>query len=116
MPTPTLPMETAASRARPPSAEAVRFENVSLAFDDKRVLDGVSFRPGHGETKALFGVAGSGKSTLLKLALGLIRPDSGRIYVLGEDVTQMSEKNLFMLRSRIGMVFQESALFDSFTV
>ena len=116
MPTPTLPMETAASRARPPSAEAVRFEHVSLAFDDKRVLDGVSFRLGHGETKALFGVAGSGKSTLLKLALGLIRPDSGRIYVLGEDVTQMSEKNLFMLRSRIGMVFQESALFDSFTV
>ncbi len=116
MPTPTLPRETAASGVPQPSAEAIRFENVSLAFDDKHVLDGVSFRLGHGETKALFGVAGSGKSTLLKLALGLIRPDSGRIYVLGEDVTQMSEKDLFTLRGRIGMVFQESALFDSFTV
>ena len=61
-------------------------------------------------------MAGSGKSTLLKLALGLIKPDSGRIYVLGEEITQMSEDDLFKLRSRVGMVFQESALFDSFTV
>ncbi len=116
MPAPTLPLETRAASTRQPSAEAIRFEDVSLAFDDKRVLDGVSFRLAHGETKALFGVAGSGKSTLLKLALGLIKPDSGRIYVLGEEVTQMSEKDLFKLRGRIGMVFQESALFDSFTV
>jgi phospholipid/cholesterol/gamma-HCH transport system ATP-binding protein len=116
MPAPTLPIETPAADTRRPSAEAVRFENVSLAFDDKRVLEGVSFRLAHGETKALFGVAGSGKSTLLKLALGLIKPDSGQIYVLGEEVTEMSEKNLFRLRGRIGMVFQESALFDSFTV
>ena len=102
--------------ARQPSDEAIRFEDVSLAFDEKRVLDGISFRLAHGETKALFGVAGSGKSTILKLALGLIKPDSGRIYALGEEVTQMSEEDLFRLRSRIGMVFQESALFDSFTV
>ncbi|MGH9537999.1 MAG: ABC transporter ATP-binding protein [Terriglobales bacterium] len=105
----------AASKGQP-SAEAIRFENVSLAYDDKRILDGISFRLPHGETKAVFGVAGSGKSTMLKLALGLIKPDSGRIYVLGEEVTQMSEKDLFKLRGRIGMVFQESALFDSFTV
>jgi len=116
MPAPTLPLEKPASEVRQPSGEAIRFEDVSLAFDDKRVLDGISFRLAHGETKALFGVAGSGKSTILKLALGLIKPDSGRIYVLGEEVTQMSEKDLFGLRGRIGMVFQESALFDSFTV
>src|SRR6266853_961608 len=116
MPAPTLPLETPAADARQPSAEAIRFEDVSLAFDDKQVLDRISFRLAHGETKALVGVAGSGKSTILKLALGLMKPDSGRIYVLGQEVTQMSEKDLFTLRGRIGMVFQESALFDSFTV
>jgi len=116
MPSPTLPLETAAADTRQPSAEAIRFEDVSLAYDDRRVLDSISFRLPHGETKAIFGVAGSGKSTLLKLALGLIKPDSGRIYVLGEEVTQMSENDLFKLRAQIGMVFQESALFDSFTV
>ena len=70
------------------------------SFDEKRVLDGISFRLAHGETKALFGVAGSGKSTILKLALGLIRPDSGHIYTLGEDVTQMEEEQLFELRRK----------------
>lgn len=94
----------------------VRFENVSIAFEDKVVLEGVSFELRHGETKAIFGVAGSGKSTLLKLALGLLRPDSGRIFVLGEEVTAMSEDQLFDLRRRVGIVFQESALFDSLTV
>ena len=69
-----------------------------------------------GETKALFGVAGSGKSTILKLALGLLRPDSGRITVLGSEVTQMREQELFPMRGQLGMVFQESALFDSLTV
>src|SRR5207302_535276 len=66
--------------------------------------------------KALFGVAGSGKSTILKLSLGLLKPDSGHITVLGNDVTHMREQDLFQLRGRIGMVFQESALFDSLTV
>jgi phospholipid/cholesterol/gamma-HCH transport system ATP-binding protein len=89
---------------------------VSLAFDDKVVLDDISFRLPHGETKALFGVAGSGKSTILKLALGLMKPDSGHIYDLGQDVTEMTENALFDLRRQIGMVFQESALFDSRTV
>src|SRR5438094_5266014 len=110
---PTLPIASESVAGEQPSAEAIVFENVELAFDDKQVLDGISFRLAHGETKALFGVAGSGKSTILKLALGLMKPDSGRIYVLGEEVTQMSEKGLFTLRGRIGMVFQESALFDS---
>jgi phospholipid/cholesterol/gamma-HCH transport system ATP-binding protein len=98
------------------ASAAVVFENVSLAFEDKPVLDGISFRLPKGETKAIFGVAGSGKSTILKLALGLLKPDSGRIWVLGEEITRMPEQQLFDLRRKIGMVFQESALFDSLTV
>ncbi len=87
-----------------------------MSFEDKTVLDGISFHLPRGETKAMFGVAGSGKSTVLKLALGLLKPDSGRIIVLGEDITQMKEDDLFELRRRVGIVFQESALFDSLTV
>src|SRR5436190_9727042 len=97
-------------------AIAVEFHDVAIAFESRSVLDGVSFQLRHGETKAIFGVAGSGKSTILKLALGLIRPDAGRIHVLGEDITQMREDDLFELRRRVGIVFQESALFDSLTV
>jgi phospholipid/cholesterol/gamma-HCH transport system ATP-binding protein len=102
--------------AQPPSAVALDFENVSVAFEEKQVLDGISFHLQPGATKAIFGVAGSGKSTILKLALGLLKPDSGRILVLGEEVTSMSENQLFGLRRRVGIVFQESALFDSLTV
>ena len=99
-----------------PGDVAVEFDDVSLAFEERQVLDGISFQLVHGETKAIFGVAGSGKSTILKLALGLIKPDSGRIVVLGEEVTSMTENQLFELRRRVGIVFQESALFDSLTV
>jgi len=99
-----------------PATLAIEFENVSIAFEENQVLDGISFQLLHGETKSIFGIAGSGKSTLLKLALGLIRPDSGRIFVLGEEVTAMTENQLFELRRRVGIVFQESALFDSLTV
>jgi phospholipid/cholesterol/gamma-HCH transport system ATP-binding protein len=113
---PTLPSERPAAASDDSAIHAVVFENVSIAFEDNVVLDGVSFHLPHGETKALFGVAGAGKSTILKLALGLIRPDSGRIYVLGEEVTRMTEEELFAIRRRVGIVFQESALFDSFTV
>jgi phospholipid/cholesterol/gamma-HCH transport system ATP-binding protein len=95
---------------------AIIFENVSIGFEDRQVLDGVSFHVKRGETKAIFGVAGSGKTLILKLTLGLIKPDSGRILVLGYDVTAMPEEELFELRRKIGMVFQESALFDSLTV
>jgi phospholipid/cholesterol/gamma-HCH transport system ATP-binding protein len=98
------------------AANIVVFENVSIAFEDKAVLDGISFRLAKGETKAIFGIAGSGKSTILKLTLGLLKPDAGHIYVLGNEVTEMSEDALFDLRRKIGMVFQESALFDSLTV
>jgi phospholipid/cholesterol/gamma-HCH transport system ATP-binding protein len=92
------------------------FDDVAIAFDENVVLDGISFVLRKGETKILLGVAGSGKSTILKLALGLLKPDRGHIWVLGNDVTQMKERDLFELRRRIGMVFQESALFDSLTV
>ena len=94
----------------------VDFEDVSICFGEQQVLDRISFRLERGATKAILGVAGSGKSTILKLALGLMRPDSGRIVVLGEDVTAMTEDQLFELRRRVGIVFQESALFDSLTV
>jgi phospholipid/cholesterol/gamma-HCH transport system ATP-binding protein len=116
MSTPTLPLDSAAATTMEESAPAVVFEDVALSFAENDVLRGVSFRLARGETKAIFGVAGSGKSLILKLALGLIRPDSGRIVVLGQDVTQMREEDLFKLRGKIGMVFQESALFDSLTV
>jgi phospholipid/cholesterol/gamma-HCH transport system ATP-binding protein len=116
MSAPTLPLDSPATATGDKSAPAIVFEDVALSFAENHVLRGVSFRLARGETKALFGVAGSGKSLILKLALGLIRPDSGRIIVLGEDVTQMKEEDLFTLRGKIGMVFQESALFDSLTV
>ena len=96
--------------------KAIIFENVSIGFEDISVLEGVSFELKRGETKVIMGVAGSGKSTILKLCLGLLKPDSGRIYVLGHDITTMTEEELFDLRSKIGIVFQESALFDSLNV
>ena len=99
-----------------PASIVLEFEDVSIGFDDRQILDGISFQLRLGETKAIFGVAGSGKSTILKLALGLMKPDSGRIRLLGEEVTEMSEDQLFVLRQRVGIVFQESALFDSLTV
>jgi phospholipid/cholesterol/gamma-HCH transport system ATP-binding protein len=116
MSAPTLPLERSTATTEDTSSPVIVFEDVALAFAENDVLRGVSFRLNRGETKALFGVAGSGKSLLLKLVLGLVRPDSGRILVLGEDVTQMREEDLFKLRDKIGMVFQESALFDSLTV
>jgi phospholipid/cholesterol/gamma-HCH transport system ATP-binding protein len=113
---PTLSLETTQTLTQDPAQDAIVFENVSIAFEEKVVLDDISFRLARGETKAIFGVAGSGKSTILKLVLGLIKPDEGSIFVLGENVTEMREEDLFELRRKIGMVFQESALFDSLTV
>jgi phospholipid/cholesterol/gamma-HCH transport system ATP-binding protein len=116
MAAPPSVVEEQSRSAQDPATRAIVFENVSIAFEDKPVLDGISFQLAKGETKAIFGVAGSGKSTILKLALGLLKPDAGNIYVLGDDVSLMREDELFELRRKIGMVFQESALFDSLTV
>ena len=113
---PTLPIGNPADAQSQAFPNAVVFDNVSIAFENNVVLNGVSFQLPRGDTKALFGVAGSGKSTILKLTLGLLRPDGGRIFLLGEEVTAMTEQQLFDLRRRVGIVFQESALFDSLTV
>ncbi|HEY8996849.1 MAG TPA: ATP-binding cassette domain-containing protein, partial [Edaphobacter sp.] len=94
----------------------VVFENVSIAFDLKPVLQNISFKVEHAETRIILGPAGGGKSVLMKLANGLIKPDSGRIWIFGDDITRMSERELYKLRARVGMVFQESALFDSLSV
>jgi phospholipid/cholesterol/gamma-HCH transport system ATP-binding protein len=113
---PTLPLDAVSTTTQDSAVNAIEFQDVHLAFEENQVLRGISFVLPFGETKALFGVAGSGKSTILKLALGLLKPDSGRILVLGSDVTQMREEDLFALRAKIGIVFQEGALFDSLTV
>jgi phospholipid/cholesterol/gamma-HCH transport system ATP-binding protein len=91
-------------------------DDVSIIFDVKPVLQNVSFTVQRGETRIILGPAGGGKSVLMKLVNGLLCPDTGSIHVFGEDVSTMPEVDLFKLRSRIGMVFQESALFDSLSV
>lgn len=96
--------------------KTIIFDHVSIAFDENVVLDDISFELNRGETKMLLGVLGSGKSTILKMVIGLVRPDRGDIYLLGHHVNSMKEEELFDLRRQVGMVFQESALFDSLTV
>jgi len=109
------PVEQPQATPFKPGEAAIRFENVSITFDQP-VLEGISFELQHGETKVLLGESGTGKTLILKLALGLIKPDSGTITVLGEEISAMPEQAMYALRRRIGMVFQESALFDSLTV
>jgi len=108
-------VEEAAPSVAQPDEPVITFDDVKIAFEQP-VLKGISFQLQPGETRVLLGAAGTGKTLILKLVLGLIKPDAGRITVLGEDVTAMREEDLFELRRRIGMVFQESALFDSLTV
>ena len=95
---------------------AIEFQDVVLAFDDKVILDNLSFKVMKGETKIILGGSGGGKSTIIKLVLGLLKPDSGRVLVDGEDVTEYSEDQMMRVRKNIGMVFQEGALFDSLSV
>ncbi len=94
----------------------IEFRNVYKFFDEEAVLKDITFKIGRGETKIILGESGSGKSTILKLILGLIRPDSGKILVEGQDITHMEEQELVLIRRNIGMVFQEGALFDSLDV
>lgn len=95
---------------------AIEFRDVVLAFDDKIVLDKLSFKVNRGETRIILGGSGGGKSTIIKLVLGLLKPDAGRIFVDGEDITDYDEVQMMPVRKKIGMVFQEGALFDSLSV
>jgi phospholipid/cholesterol/gamma-HCH transport system ATP-binding protein len=92
------------------------FDGVHLAFDDKVILQNVSFTLQTAHTKVFLGASGAGKSTILRLILGLLKPDAGRIFVNGEQVDSMSEDDMMAVRADLGMVFQEGALFDSLTV
>jgi phospholipid/cholesterol/gamma-HCH transport system ATP-binding protein len=94
----------------------VTFNGVSVGFDGKDVLRNISFEVDRGQTLIILGPAGCGKSVLMKLANGLLQPDAGAIQIFGQTITAMSEREMFTLRKRIGMVFQESALFDSLSV
>jgi phospholipid/cholesterol/gamma-HCH transport system ATP-binding protein len=101
----------------PPGTESLlRFEKVSLRFDEIVALDAVSFELHAGDTRVVLGAAGSGKTTLLKAAIGLIRPDSGQIFLFGKEITSLKEAQLFQIRSGVGVLFQEGGLFDSITV
>jgi len=106
-----LPVELAE-----PHAPVVLFDKVNLWFDEKVILRDVTFSVRAGHTKIFLGASGAGKSTILKLMLGLLKPDSGTIWVLGHRVDLMNEAQLMGVRHHMGMVFQEGALFDSFTV
>lgn len=94
----------------------LRFEDVSLHFDTTVALDHVSFETNPGQTCVVFGAAGSGKTMLLKVAVGLVRPDSGRVWLFGQEITRLREQDLFDMRARVGILFQEGGLFDSLTV
>jgi len=95
---------------------AIEFRDVYLAFDDKVILDHVNFTVRRGETKVILGRSGGGKSTTIRLILGLLKPDSGQILIDGEDITEYNEVEMMNVRKKIGMVFQEGALFDSLSV
>src|SRR6267143_4562093 len=95
---------------------AIEFRDVTIVFDDRKVLNSLSFKVMKGETKIILGGSGCGKSTTIKLVLGLLKPDSGQILVDGEDITNYSEVQMMRVRKKIGMIFQEGALFDSLSV
>jgi phospholipid/cholesterol/gamma-HCH transport system ATP-binding protein len=97
-------------------AAVVRFEDVSVEFGDTLALEHLTFELRPGDTCILFGAAGSGKTTLLKAAMGLVQPDSGSVYLFGQDITHLTEQELFDIRARVGILFQEGGLFDSLTI
>ena len=97
-------------------APVIVFDHVQLAFDDKVVLQDISFTLIKGHTKIIIGASGSGKSTALKIIVGLLRADSGVVWVNGQRVDQLSEQDMMPVRADLGMIFQEGALFDSLTV
>jgi len=100
----------------PGDSTILRFEDVSLHFDVTVALDHVSFEIHPGETRVVLGAAGSGKTMLLKVAVGLVKPDSGKVWLFGQEITQLREQDLLDMRARVGILFQEGGLFDSLTV
>jgi phospholipid/cholesterol/gamma-HCH transport system ATP-binding protein len=117
MPPPTAPRsEELFAEFLASGQPVVEFDDVSIGFDGHQVLDHISFAVAHGETRIILGPAGCGKSVLMKLANGLLVPDSGQICIFGRPLNELTEREIFALRAHIGMVFQESALFDSLTV
>ena len=100
----------------PHDSSILRFEDVSLHFDATVALDHVSFDMHPGQTYVVFGAAGSGKTMLLKVAVGLVRPNSGKVWLFGEEITHLREQDLLDMRARVGILFQEWCLFDSLTV
>lgn len=109
-------MSAPATNKAIPGEPLIRFENVSIRFGDSEVLRNVGFDVQAGETKVILGESGSGKTVLLKLAAGLLRPNSGRVIIMGHDLVDMKEVDLLDFRRHIGFVFQEGALFDSLSV
>ena len=99
-----------------PGEALISLRDIHVGFEDREVLQGISFDVAHGETKVLLGETGTGKTLIMKLAAGLIQPDSGHVLVMGHDVSEMPERELLNFRRSIGFVFQEGALFDSMTV
>ncbi len=102
-----------AENARVP---VLRFDHVTVLFDGSPVISDISFEAFEGESRVILGASGSGKTVLLKTALALIKPDRGKVYAFGRDLTTATERELFEIRSKIGMLFQEGALFDSLTI
>jgi phospholipid/cholesterol/gamma-HCH transport system ATP-binding protein len=112
-----IPLEGRDQFSEPvPGEPVISFKDVRIGFEDREVLQGISFEAFHGETKVLLGEGGSGKTLIMKMAAGLLRPDSGTVTVMGHDIGEMPEKELLQFRRHIGFVFQEGALFDSMTV
>jgi phospholipid/cholesterol/gamma-HCH transport system ATP-binding protein len=109
-------IETAKQILAEPGAPVIMFDHVQLAFDDKVVLKDVSFTLINSHTKIILGASGSGKSTALKIITGLLRADAGVVWVNGQRVDELSEREMMSVRADLGMIFQEGALFDSLTV
>ncbi|HET9266416.1 MAG TPA: ABC transporter ATP-binding protein [Vicinamibacterales bacterium] len=108
--------QPAARAAEKPSSPAVRLEHVSKSFGARKILDDVSFEVPAGRSVVILGRSGTGKSVTLRHIVGLLRPDSGRVFVQGAEVSRLTGKELSRVRRGIGFLFQNAALFDSISV
>ena len=108
--------QAADGAAAPPPEPVIVFRNVSISFDDRAVLEDVSFSVGRGQTLCILGRSGVGKSVSLRMLMGFLKPDSGSIHVNGQEITELDEYGMQQIRKRVTMVFQNGALFDSLSV